>query len=180
MNLGIRKRVFNEEDHAKSESVVPMEEHEQIGLVEELRKQASEDYKFQRKCMKILCLLFSAISLYLSEYHGVHVSLAVRLFSATLHIFSGHVLMNCKGVDDSGKDDSQSIVYLCLIMLSTECLYLFYIYEHYSKEEWYIPFLLVIGNTCTLSISLNFKRDMTTVLSSIDELDSLRYSHKSA
>ena len=78
MNLGIRKRVFNEEDHAKSESVVPMEEHEQIGLVEELRKQASEDYKFQRKCMKILCLLFSAISLYLSEYHGVHVSLAVR------------------------------------------------------------------------------------------------------
>ena len=124
--------------------------------------------------------------------------------------------MNCKGVDDSGKDDSQSIVYLCLIMLSTECLYLFYIYEHYSKEEWYIPFLLVIGNTCTLSISLNFKRvsvsifflkslrssrfcfyhyfetkilhdsirifgqDMTTVLSSIDELDSLRYSHKSA
>lgn len=55
-----------------------LEEHEQITLVDELRKQARQDYEFQRKSLKILCLLFAGISLYLSEFHGIHVSLPVR------------------------------------------------------------------------------------------------------
>jgi len=57
---------------------VMLEEHEQSKIISELKQQAFNDYNQQRKALTGICILFAGISMYLSEFHGVHVNLFLR------------------------------------------------------------------------------------------------------
>ena len=75
----LRKRLDkSSNDQGEQVTTSPMDDHEQISLIDELRKQALEDYEFQQKIYLCVCFLFAGISIYISEFHGVHVNLIVR------------------------------------------------------------------------------------------------------
>jgi len=65
------------EDHDLGDTVM-LEEHEQLKIISELKQQAFNDCNQQRKALTGICILFAGISMYLSEFHGVHVNLFLR------------------------------------------------------------------------------------------------------
>mmetsp|Transcript_7815 Transcript_7815/g.11548 ORF Transcript_7815/g.11548 Transcript_7815/m.11548 type:complete len:183 (-) Transcript_7815:362-910(-) len=155
----------------------PIDVDEQIKLISELREQAVKDYEYQKVAINYICIFTAGMSLYLSEYHGIPVGLIFRLSSASLHMLAAYV--------GSIRDPKEVLpakipLLVAMVLLSVQIMHLMYTYEHYTRDEWFLPMVLVAGNILTLSVSTILSMDTKATFRSVDELESLQYKFRSA